>query len=79
MVVVKLFAGMAESVGTRRLEFEWTGGTVAELRRRVGERIPEIAGLLERSAIAVGDAYAADGDHVSGDADVAIIPPVSGG
>ena len=79
MVVVNLFAGMAESAGTRRLELQWTGGSVAELRRLIGDRFPAIAGLLARSAVAVGNSYAGDADHVPGEADVAIIPPVSGG
>jgi molybdopterin converting factor small subunit len=79
MVIVNLFAGMAESAGTRRLDLEWTGGSVAELRRRIGDRIPAIAELLARSAVAVGNSYAADADQVPGEADVAIIPPVSGG
>lgn len=79
MVVVNLFAGMAESAGTRRLNLEWTGGSVGELRRALGDRCPAIAGLLAQSAVAVGNAYATDSDHVPVDADVAIIPPVSGG
>lgn len=79
MVVVNLFAGMAESAGTRRLDLEWTGGSVADLRRRIAECVPAVADLLARSAVAVGNSYAADADHVPRDADVAIIPPVSGG
>ena len=79
MVVVSLFAGMAESAGTRRLDLDWEGGSVADLRRAIVSRCPAVADLLARSAVAVGDAYAGDGDHVAHDADVAIIPPVSGG
>ena len=79
MIVVHLFAGMAEAAGMRRLELEWQGGTVGELRRAVAARLPAIAELLSRSAVAVGDAYAPDTLAVPVTADVAIIPPVSGG
>lgn len=79
MLTVHLFAGMAEAAGTRRLDIEWTGGTVAELRRVLAARWPVIAELLARSAVAVGNAYAPDSLDLPANADVAIIPPVSGG
>ncbi len=53
--------------------------TVAELRGRLAAACPELAGLLARSAVAIGDSYAADDEAVAAHADVAIIPPVSGG
>ena len=40
---------------------------------------PAIGGLLARSAVAIGNRYAADDADVPAAADVAIIPPVSGG
>lgn len=76
---VTLFAGMAESVGSRRLEIDWNGGTVADLRQVVGRERPGIGPLLERSAIVVAGRYATDDTAVACGADVAIIPPVSGG
>ena len=76
---VALFAGMAAAAGTRSLELPWRGGTVADLRRLVGQSRPEIAALLGRSAVAVGDRYADDDSPVPPGADVAILPPVSGG
>lgn len=78
-LVVTLFAGMAESVGARRLEIVWSGGTVAELRRAVVRERPGVGPLLERSAIVVAGRYAADDTAIAAGADVAIIPPVSGG
>ena len=76
-VRVTLFAGMAEAAGRRSLELPWTGGTVADLRHRVAAAVPAIAPLL--AAIALGDRYAKADESVAAGADVAIIPPVSGG
>jgi molybdopterin converting factor small subunit len=76
---VALFAGLAERAGSRRIELPWAGGSVAELRRALAAACPAAADLLARSAIAVGDRLAADSDPVAVGADVAILPPVSGG
>ena len=40
---------------------------------------PAVAGLLDRSAVAIGGRYADDDVPVPVGADVAILPPVSGG
>ncbi len=76
---VVLFAGMAEVAGRSSLELPWSGGTVAELRRAVLAACPAVGPLLERSAVALGDRYAGDDEALPAVADVAIIPPVSGG
>lgn len=76
---VALFAGMAEALGCRSWEIDWPGGTVGDLRRRLAAECPTIAPLLARSAVAIGDRYAADGDAVVAGASVAVVPPVSGG
>jgi len=76
---VALFAGLAERAGSRRIELAWAGGSVAELRGALAAACPAAADLLSRSAIAVGDRLAADSDPVAVGADVAILPPVSGG
>jgi molybdopterin converting factor small subunit len=52
--------------------------TVGELRRRLGEQYPPLAGLLARCAIAVGHEFA-DDDRPLRDGEIAVIPPVSGG
>lgn len=79
MLTVHLFAGMAEAAGARRLDIDWAGGTVEDLRQVLAARWPAIAELLARSAVAVGNAYAPDSFELPATADVAIIPPVSGG
>ncbi|MFN9369876.1 MAG: MoaD/ThiS family protein [Planctomycetia bacterium] len=76
---VAVYAGMAELVGGRVVEVPWSGGTVAELRGTLAAVQPRIAPLLARSAVAIGNAYAPDEADVPPAADVAIIPPVSGG
>ena len=76
---VLLFAGLVEPAGGRTLDIAWSGGTVADLRRALAEARPGLEPLLSRSAIAVSGAVAADDTWVTAGADVAILPPVSGG
>ena len=76
---VSLFAGMAAAIGQRSVELAWEGGTAATLRSRLAAECPAIATLLARSTVAIGDRYVTDDSQVPCDADVAIIPPVSGG
>lgn len=79
VIRVGLFAGMAEAAGCRHLDVAWQGGTVADLRAAVALACPAVVPLLVRSAIAVDGRYAPDPALVSAGADVAVIPPVSGG
>jgi molybdopterin converting factor small subunit len=76
---IALFAGMAELAGVRHVELPWSGGSVADLRRAVGDAYPFLGPLLARSRIAIDDRYVADDTAVPAAADVACIPPVSGG
>lgn len=80
-VKVMLFAGLRELLG-RELEegFEGESVSVAEFRRRLSERHPELGPHLECAAIAVNEEYVRDGaaEIHTGDV-VALIPPVSGG
>lgn len=76
---VALFAGMADVAGTRLVSLPWRGGTVADVRRLLRAAHPALGPLLDRSAVAIGDRYAADDVTVPAGADLAVIPPVSGG
>lgn len=78
-LAIILFAGMAEIVGARRLEMLWDGGTVADLRRELAAARPALGPLLARSAVCVAGRYAADNVIIAVGAEVALIPPVSGG
>ncbi|HMO86315.1 MAG TPA: MoaD/ThiS family protein, partial [Lacipirellulaceae bacterium] len=53
--------------------------TVDEVRRRLVEAYPALAALAARSWMTVNAEYADDGRPVPPGADVALIPPVSGG
>ena len=75
-----LFAKLRDAAGTDAVAVELpAGGTVADLRRRLGEAHPAVAGLLERSAIAVNHDFADDARPLAPGDEVAVIPPVSGG
>jgi molybdopterin synthase catalytic subunit len=76
---IAVFAGMAELAGGRQIDLPWQGGTVADLRRVLAAAHPPLAPLLARSAVAVGGRYSSDVERVAAGADVAVIPPVSGG
>lgn len=79
VLVVRLFAGLAEAVGERSPQVAWSGGTAGELRERLQQIYPQAASLLARSGVASGDAFCRDDETLCPGADVAIIPPVSGG
>ena len=55
------------------------GATIAQLRRRLAREVPQVSDLLRRATFAIDTQYAADGDTIHAGADVACIPPVSGG
>ncbi len=77
---VQLFASLRERAGTERLELTDLPDelTVGELKRLVAERHPELGDL--GSVAGVVDArYVPDSTLVGADADVALLPPVSGG
>lgn len=80
IVRVYLFARARDLAGTDRIEIELAeGATVADLRRRLAADYPALAGLLERSAIAVENDFAEDSRALPANAEVALLPPVSGG
>lgn len=76
---VSVFAGLAESLGRRVVDLPWAGGTAADLRAALAAVAPVAAPLLARSAVVIDGRHAADGDAVPRGADVAVLPPVSGG
>ena len=75
-----LFAALREAAGTRRLSLTIGPGLcAADVLASLSERLPNSRELLNRSALAVNEEYAA-GDIALHDGDtVAVIPPVSGG
>ena len=79
-VTVQLFAIARESAGADRVEVELREpATVSALRQRLAADFPPLRGVLEQSRIAVDGSFADGADMIQPGAEVACIPPVSGG
>jgi molybdopterin converting factor subunit 1 len=77
---VYLFARARDIAGTGTIFLDLPeGATVGQLRQRLAEAQPALASLLERSAVAVNDEFAEDKVPLPAGAEVALLPPVSGG
>jgi molybdopterin converting factor subunit 1 len=75
-----LFARARDLIGPDRIEIAAPDpATVGELRRRLVQQYPNLAGLLEKSAFAINDEFADDRAPIPPGAEVALLPPVSGG
>jgi molybdopterin converting factor small subunit len=80
MVRVRLFARAKDIAGSDWLDVELSpGATVGELRRRLMEVFPALESVIEHSALAVNDEFAGEGLTLPVNAEVALLPPVSGG
>lgn len=80
IVEVRLFARAKDLAGAESVRVELAdGATVADLRGRLAADVPALAGLLERCALAVNDEFAEDSLRLPRSAEVAVLPPVSGG
>ena len=80
IAVIHLFAGARELVGMASVTIAVRdGATVADLRRALMQQHPDLTPLLDRSRIAVDQEFAADTAVVPDGAEIALIPPVSGG
>ena len=79
-VSVRLFARAKDLAGVEFLSIDLPeAATVAALRCALSACHPVLAGLLARSAIAVGEEFAGDEQPLAAGAVVAVLPPVSGG
>lgn len=80
IVRVQLFALARDLAGCELAEVELAEpATVGDLRRALAAQHPALATLLARSLLAVNERYAGEDCPLSPQADVACIPPVSGG
>jgi MoaE-MoaD fusion protein len=80
MCRVRLFARAKDLAGTAAVSVNLPpGATVADLRRQLAADHPALAGLLQRCAVAVNDEFADDSLTLTAGAEVALLPPVSGG
>ena len=79
-VRVRLFARARDLAGADAVTVELpAGATVGDLRARLGEACPALWPLLPRSAVAVDEDFAGDNAVIPAGAEVALLPPVSGG
>lgn len=80
IVRVRMFALAAQLAGTDTVELELPDdATVATLRQRLGQEYPKLADVASHMMFAIDAAYAADSTKIAPGAQIACIPPVSGG
>jgi molybdopterin converting factor subunit 1 len=80
MVSVRMFARARDLAGTSLLRLQLpAGATVAELRRSLADACPALTPLLAHSALAVENELADDDRVLTAEAEIALLPPVSGG
>jgi len=80
IVRVRLFAAARQLVGAEQVEIDLSdGATVADLRRVLSARYPVVSALLPQSLFAIDAEYVRDDTIVAPTAEIAVIPPVSGG
>jgi len=80
LVNLRLFAVAKERAGRPMIELELSEpATVADLKRALAAAVPELAGLLPMIRIAVDSEYAEEDASIPVGAQLAAIPPVSGG
>jgi molybdopterin converting factor small subunit len=74
------FASASDALGAAESVFELApGSSVDDLKRALLARYPALAALLPRLAVAVDGEIAGGGRELSDGAEVALLPPVSGG
>ncbi len=77
---VRMFARARDLAGTDQVAVELPdGATVADLRRRLVALYPRLADLAAKCAVAVDAEFAADDAPLKDGAEIALLPPVSGG
>ncbi len=80
VVTIHFYAGLRELAKVACLRLEWRPGmTVTVLRQTISGQFAGVSSLLARSSIAVNDQMVGDEDAVPDEADIALLPPMSGG
>ena len=79
-ITVKLFALLRDRAGTADATLDLPAGSdVAAAVARLAERIPALASMLPRTAVAVNREYVNRSTELHDGDELALIPPVSGG
>ena len=74
------FAAAKELVGTDKMDMELDDeATVGDLKQMLVEQFPSLMTLVEKSTFSVDQEYVQDAKQLYHDAEVGLIPPVSGG
>ena len=77
---VKVFALARQLAGQDQIQVDLPpGATVGDLRRAIAAQFPALAALTAQALFAVSADYATDATQIPAGADLACIPPVSGG
>ena len=79
-VALHLFASVREAVGAREVCLELDdGATIEDLKRRLAIDFPRLEPMLATTVFAIDDEYVPFEERLHDGAEVALIPPVSGG
>ena len=79
-LTILLFASVAEISGQATLEIPFlVDETIAELRGRIADLLPQAESLIDNSRIARNEQFANEDEIIIKNDIIAIIPPVSGG
>jgi molybdopterin converting factor subunit 1 len=79
-IQVKLFAVARDRAGSSAVDVELSSpATIAQLRTALAQQFPPLADVLAHVRFALNDDYATDATAIDSHAEIAIIPPVSGG
>ena len=77
---LRLFAIAKQAAGSDIVEVELPeGANVGRLREALGNQVPKLSGMVDQMMFAMDAEYATDETEVRPNAEVACIPPVSGG
>ena len=77
---VQIFAALRDATGSPELEVELPeGATVRDLKARVERLVPSLAGRLGPVRVAADFEFLVEADPIPRGAELALIPPVSGG
>ena len=80
IVEVKLFAAARQLAGADSIDIELPDqATVGDLRKALIASVPALGGIAARAMFAVNADYAPESAVIPAGAEVACIPPVSGG
>jgi molybdopterin converting factor subunit 1 len=78
--IVRLFARARDLAGTETLSIDFKpGATIADLRQQLAAAQPALVDLLPRCALAIDAEFAEDAQTIAAGAEIAVLPPVSGG